>query len=184
MRFILEHPWLASLMITAVSFALIWTGLRDGKLRRVKVGIVVLLVAVTACVLGIVVDTPTELAKRAVYSFVKAVEEENISLVSTVLYRDVNMVDQWKEISEAGIAGVIASIHKLHMKHTLRYNTILRFQPIERDDDVLVELSLLSRVSGIGTVPSRWRLLIMPDEQGVWKIYSIDAVEIMGRSYR
>jgi hypothetical protein len=184
MRFILEHPWLSSFMITAISFALVWTGLRDGKLLRSKVGGVVFLVAVGACVLGLVVDTPTEHAKRVVYSFVKAVEEGNTTSVPSMLHRDVILVDQWKGISETGIEGVIASVHKLHQKHTLSYNTILRFQPVERTNDVLVELSLLSRVSGIGTVPSRWRLLIMPNDLGDWTIYSIDAIEIMGRSYR
>jgi hypothetical protein len=43
---------------------------------------------------------------------------------------------------------------------------------------------MFSRLSGIGTVPSRWRLLVRPVAADEWKIYSIDAIEIAGRSYR
>ncbi len=184
MRFILEHPWLAFIMLASISFALSWTGLRDGKTLRVKVGGVVFLVAIVVCVSGLAIDTPTEHAKRVVYAFVKAVEEEDIPSALKEVHSEVVLVENWKGISDTGVEGVKASITKLHSKYPIKFNTILRFQPVERSDDVLVELSLLSRVSGIGTVPSRWRLLVMPDDQGVWKIYSIDAVEIMGRSYR
>ncbi len=184
MRFILEHPWLAFIMLTSISFALSWTGLRDGKMLRVKVGVAFFLLALALCTIGLVIETPTEHAKRVVYAFVRAVEEEDISSALQEVHPEVVLVENWEGISEAGAEGVKASIIRLHSKYPLKYNTILRFQPVERSDDVLVELSLLSRVSGIGTVPSRWRLIVMPDEQGLWKIYSIDAVEILGRSYR
>jgi len=184
MRFILEHPWIASLSMTAVAFALSWTGLRDDNSRRCKIGVVVFLFAVAVCITGVVIDTPTEHAKRVIYSFINAVENEDIPAALATLHQDVVLVDTWKEISEEGIEGVAASISYLNAHHSLSYNTVLRFQPVERDGDVFVELSLLSRVSGIGTVPSRWRILVMPNEQGSWRIYSIDAVEIMGRSFR
>ncbi len=184
MRFILEHPWLAFVMISAVAFALTWTGLRDNRTKRTKIGLGVFCFAIIACAVGLLIDTPTEHSKRVIYGLVTAVEEKQYEQLHTFLYQDVNMVDHFKEISETGIDGIQKGIETLHRKHELLYNTVMRFQIIERDQDVLVELSLLSRVAGIGTVPSRWRILIMPDEAGIWKIYSIDAIEIMGRSYR
>ena len=51
-------------------------------------------------------------------------------------------------------------------------------------EGVLIEVSLLSRVAVIGTVPSTWRLIVSPLDDGVWKITSIDTVEIMARLYR
>ena len=170
MRFILEHPWISSISIAAIALGLLWIGLRDGKKIYSRVGVLLFCVAVTAWILGRLIDTPTEHAKRLIYSFVLAVETEDIPATSAVLSQDVIMVDTWKDYPNQGIEGVQLSIIEL--------------QPVEREEDVLVEISLLSRVSGIGTVPSRWRILVQPNEAGVWKIYSIDAVEIMGRSYR
>ncbi len=184
MRFILEHPWLASISIAAIAFALTWTGLRDGLGTRVKIGLVVFGVSICSLIVGLLIDTPTEHAKGAVYTFVQGVEDENISAVFSVVHQDVILVDHWDAISSNGIQGVQESIKQLHEKHPLSFNTILRFQAVEREEDVLVELSMLSRVSRIGTVPSVWRILVMPNEQGTWKIYSIDAIEIMGKSYR
>jgi hypothetical protein len=66
----------------------------------------------------------------------------------------------------------------------LSYNTILRMEIYERQHDVLTELSMFTRVSRIGSVPSRWRILAREQPKGTWSIYSIDAVEIAGRSYR
>lgn len=184
MRFILEHPWISSISIAAIALGLLWTGLREGKNIRSKAGVLILFIAVSAWILGWLIDTPTEHAKRLIYSFVQAVEQEDIPATAEVLSQDVIMVDTWKDYPNQGIEGVQLSIIELHSRHSFSFNTVLRFQPVEREEDVLVEISLLSRVSGIGTVPSRWRILVKPNEAGVWKIYSIDAVEIMGRSFR
>ncbi len=184
MRFVLEHPWLASISISAIAFALVWTGLRDGVPTRTKIGIGVFCIAVVACLLGIFITTPTEHAKRVVFTFVEGVEENDVPKALSVLHHKVRLVDWWDEISNKGIQGIRESINKLHTERPLSFNVVLKLHPVEREDDVLVDLSLLSRVARIGTVPSRWKLLLMPDEQGIWKIYSIDAIEIMGKSYR
>ena len=184
MRFILEHPWLAFVSIGAVAIALLWIGLRDGKKLQIKIGAGVFCVAVLACVVGIAIETPTEHAKKVVYAFIHAAEEKNYSELPALLNNGVILVDYWRGLPNIGIESIEKNITKLHQKHELRFNTIFRFQPVEREKDVLVELSLISRVSGIGTVPSRWRILVMPNDDGIWKIDSIDAVEIMGRSFR
>ncbi len=184
MRFFFEHPWLSSLPVAAAAIALLWTGLREGKTFRSKVGVLLFCVAIVTCIVGLTIDTPTEHAKRIISSFVKAVEKEDIPRASMFLTQDVLMVDTWKDIPNQGIESVQESIAEFYARHSFSFNTVLRFQPVERKEDVLVEISLLSRISGIGTVPSRWRILVKPNEIGVWKIYSIDAVEIMGRSYR
>ena len=184
MRFILEHPWISSLSIMVFAVGLLWSGLQGGQQWRIKVGLFIGFLSLLACTLGLVFDTPTEHAKRLVDALVRAVEHNDPIGARLLVSDDVLMVDSWKGMPNKGVESVEASIQLLHEKHELQFNTILRFQPIERLDDVLVELSLLSRVSGIGTVPSRWRILVTPTEDGIWKIYSIDAIEIMGRSYR
>mgnify|MGYP002847896175 CR=1 FL=1 len=184
MRFILEHPWISSLSIGVVAIGFLWTGLRDGKKLYCRTGAVLFCMAVLAWVVGSMIETPTEHAKRLIDALVQAVEKKNIPAIATLLTEDVILVDTWKDFPNKGIQTVQESVAELHLRHTFSFNTMLRFQAVERPDDVLVELSLLSRVSGIGTVPSRWRIRVKPNELGDWKIYSIDAIEIMGRSYR
>lgn len=184
MRFILEHPWLAFISIAAVGIALMWIGLRDGKRLLNKIGLGVFFFAVIACITGLIIVTPTEHAKNVIYTFVNAAEKEEYERLSGVLDRNVVLVDHWNELPNNGVDSIQKNLAKFHQKHTMQFNVIMRFIPIEREGDVLVEISLLSRVSGIGTVPSTWRLIVSPSVEGKWKITSIDAIEIMGKSYR
>ena len=57
-------------------------------------------------------------------------------------------------------------------------------QIFEGKDDVLVQLFMFTRLSGIGSVPSTWKIRVHEGSGGVWEIYSIDAVEIGTRSFR
>jgi hypothetical protein len=184
MRFILEHPWLAFITIAAIAFAFLWIGVRDGKRVQFKVGLWVFCVGVIACGFGLAIDTPTEHARNVINAFVDVAEQEQYSRLPHLVDNEILLVDHWKDLPNSGITALQKNIAKLHQKHPLLFNTILRFQPVEREGDVLVEISLLSRVTGIGTVPSRWRIIVAPNEDGVWRINSIDAVEIMGRSFR
>ena len=184
MSFILEHPWLAFISIAAVACAFLWIGARDGKGLQIKVGFGVFFIGVVVCVVGLLIDTPSEHAHRVMNAFIDAAENEEYYLLPTVLDQDVVLEDHWKSLPNHGIDSIRTNLIKLHQKHTLRFNAIMRILPVERAEDVLVEISLLSRVTGIGTVPSTWRFIVSPNEDGVWKITSIDALEIMGRSYR
>ncbi|MDP7005976.1 MAG: hypothetical protein QF718_07190 [Phycisphaerales bacterium] len=183
MRLIFEHPWISSFLVLSIGFGFFWAGLRDGLVRHVKIGVFVMCVSGVILITGILVVTPTEHAQTAISGFVEAVADGNESSALTYLTDDVIIVDDWKQVNASGRAAVKESIKELHRRHSITYNSIIRFQPIERDVDVLVELTILSRVSGIGTVPSRWRILVK-DDGPTWRIYSIDAIEIMGRSFR
>ena len=183
MRFIFEHPWVASVLVSSIGIGFLWVGLRENLIGRVKIGVCVLGISFAVLIIGILVETPTEHAKSVIYGFVEAVVDGNVESATHFLTENVILVDQWEEVGGTGKNAVRESIIELHERHTIRYNAIMNFQPFEREGDVLVELTILSRVSGIGTVPSRWRVLVRDDETA-WRIYSIDAIEIMGRSFR
>ena len=97
---------------------------------------------------------------------------------------DVDIVDDWKGESLSGRAGMKKSLDDLYAKYKITFNTVLRVEFFERENDVLVDLSLFTRVSGIGSVPSIWSILVHEEKNGKWSISSIDAIEIAGRSYR
>lgn len=184
MRLIFEHPWVASLAVASIGCGFLWVGLREDLLNRIKIGVSIVLLSIIILLLGLLVDTPTEHAKIVVYGFVDAAIEGDVQGAMSFITSDVVLIDDWRGSSGTTKQDVRDSIVELHKRYTISYNTVLRFVPIEREDDVLVELSMFSRLSGIGTVPSRWRLLVRPVAADEWKIYSIDAIEIAGRSYR
>ena len=184
MRFILEHHWAASLSISAIAGGLLWVGLRENLLNRVKIGLGLLFVAIGVWCIGFFIVTPREHARRVVTSFVQAVIEQNIPLATKCIATQVILVDDWKGKSGSGSAAVIESIRELHKKHTLTQSTILKCEPLERTGDVQVDLVLFARVSGIGSIPSSWRIFVDESESGDWQIYSIEAIEIAGRSFR
>jgi len=184
MRLIFEHPWVLSLAIASIGFGFMWVGLREDLLNRIKIGVSLVLFSLIILVVGLLVDTPTEHAKIVVHGFIDAATEGDIQGAIFFVTDDVLLVDDWRGKTGTSKQAVRISLIELHKRHSINYSTVLRLVPIEREEDVLVELSLFSRVSGIGTVPSRWRILVKQVEDDGWKIYSIDAIEIAGRSYR
>ncbi|HIA72401.1 MAG TPA: hypothetical protein EYO01_06875 [Phycisphaerales bacterium] len=184
MRLIFEHPWLTSISVGTLGFALLWVGLREQLITRIKIGIALLIVAIVLFVTGTLVQTPTENAKRVVYGFLDAVEEGKVGAATSFLHKDVILKDSWNGRAQNGRAGVRASLEELYRRHSLQYNTILKTRIVEKVSEVHVELYLFTRVSGIGSVPSQWRILVHESQNGVWEIFSIDAIEIAYRSFR
>ena len=184
MRLIFEHPWVTSMAVASIGFGFLWIGLREDLMNRIKIGATLMFFSLAILLVGLLVDTPTEHAKFVVYGFVGAATDADVQGAMAFITEDVVLIDDWKGGSGTTWKDVQESIIELHKRHTINYSTVLRLVPIEREDDVLVELSLFSRVSGIGTVPSRWRILVKQIEDDEWKIYSIDAIEIAGRSFR
>ena len=170
--------------IASIGGGFLWVGLREDLMNRIKIGASLVLLALVILIVGLLVDTPTEHAKVVVHGFVDAATDGDIQGAISFVTDDVLLVDDWRGKTGTSKQDVRISLVELHKRHSINYNTVLRLVPIEREGDVLVELSLFSRVSGIGTVPSRWRILIKPIPDEGWKIYSIDAIEIAGRSYR
>ena len=184
MRLILEHHWLTGILVGSIGVAFVWVGLRDNLITRCKIGGATIILAALLFLVGMFIETPTEGARRVVKGFVDAVVEENVHVALSFLDGDVILVDDWKGDALSGHGGVRKSLTDLYRKHKLTFNTFLRAEFFERENDVLVEISLFTRVSGIGSVPSRWRILVQEQGEGGWVIYSIDAIEIAGRSYR
>ena len=184
MRFVLEHPWATGCILGSVSYALIWNGLRDDRTTRVKIGLVLAAITVAAVMIGTILDTPREHASRIVRGFIEAVKENDIASVRQYVTPSVVFVDDFKGKVNGGVAGVIQGVTYLHEEYPPTSNTILRFEVIERVHDVLVEVSMMTRVTHIGSVPNRWRLFVSQNEQGTWQISTIDAIEIAFRSYR
>ena len=184
MRFVLEHPWASGFILGSVSYVLVWTGLREGKSLRCKTGLVVFVFAIAAVAIGTFIDTPREHARRVVLGFVEAVKQNDTRSIRQYVFPSVVFVDDFKGECKGTVAGVIQSVQKLHEDYPPTSNTILRFEVLERETDAMVELSMLTRVTHIGSVPNRWRLFVAPNDQGEWQISTIDAVEIAFRSYR
>ncbi|MBC8200997.1 MAG: hypothetical protein H8E86_03035 [Planctomycetes bacterium] len=184
MRLILEHHWLTFIIVGSIGVAFLWVGLRDSLLTRVKIGIATIILAVLLFIVGLFVVTPTEHSKKIVSGFVNAVVDEQIGKALSFLSKDVVFIDDWRGESLSGIDGARKSLDALYSKHKLTFNTFLKVDFYERENDVLVEMSLFTRVSGIGSVPSKWRILVVEQDGGKWAIQSIDAIEIAGRSYR
>jgi hypothetical protein len=183
-RFVIEHPWAAGCILSSISFALIWTGLRDGKTQRIKFGLVTVVLAIAAMIIGHVFSTPRENATKVVRSFITAVMQNKISEVRQLVSPNVEVVDDLGGRLRSKVAGVVDGVRYLHDQFPPTSNTILRFEVFERERDALVEVRMLTRVTGLGSTPNRWRLIVTPDVEEVWRITSIDVVEVAFRSYR
>ena len=184
MRFVIEHPLASGCILSSISFALIWTGLRDEKLIRIKFGVVIFILAISAMVIGIVFSTTRENASNVVHDFIDAVVDNNISKIRKLVSPNVIVVDDLEGRLEGNISGVINGVAYLHKQFPPTSNTILRFEVFEREHDAIVEVSMMSRITRIGSVPHRWHFIVTPNADETWQITTIDVVEVAFRSYR
>jgi len=183
-RFIVEHPWASGCIFGSISFVLIWTGIRDEKTLRIKIGLVVVLLAISAMIIGDIFSTPREHATRVVNNFIKAVMQQNIQDVRKLVSPNVIVVDDLGGRMQGTGNGVVQAVKYLHEKYPPTNNTILRFEVFERENDALVEVAMMSRITSVGSVPHSWRLIVTPNDQDTWLITTIDVVEVAFRSYR
>ncbi|MDP6601598.1 MAG: hypothetical protein QGH76_04810 [Phycisphaerales bacterium] len=184
MRFIFEHPWPVAVALAAAAIILGWSGLREGLSRRLYAGGIAAALAAAALALGLAIDTPSEHARRVTSRFIASAVAGDIPSATRELAPSAVILDDWEGRSSTDRDEIQSRLQHLHRQYEIGANTVMRLEPMERPQDVLVELSLLTRVGGIGTVPSRWRLTIAEDAGGEWKIFIIDAIEVAGRSFR
>ena len=184
LRLIIEHPWPISVSIAIVAIVFVWKGLTEGIQSKLFTGIAFFCLAVMAWCIGTFIDTPSEHARRMVKEFVAAVEEGRTIDAVGFVSKDVLIVDDWEGSKNGGRAELMAALERLHDRYTLSHSTILGLEPYEREGDVQVELSLFVRVSSIGTVPSKWRIIVGETQDEGWSIWSINALEVAGRKIR
>tara|TARA_Y100000589_G_scaffold316450_1_gene341196 strand:+ start:338 stop:892 length:555 start_codon:yes stop_codon:yes gene_type:complete len=184
LRLIIEHPLPISVSIAIVAFVFIWKGLTEGIQNKLFTGITFFCLAVVVWCIGTFIDTPREHARRIVKDFVAAVEEGRTRDAIGLVSKDVMIIDDWEGSKNGGRAELMAALERLHDRYTLSHSTILGLKPYEREGDVQVELSLFVRVSSIGSVPSKWRIIVGETQDKGWSIWSIDALEVAGRKIR
>ena len=107
MRFVIEHPWASGCILGSISFALIWTGLRDGKLRRIKFGLLTVVLAVAAMIIGNLFSTPRENATRVVRGFIYAVIQNNISEVSNISDKKTEIIFDIPDVEITNNQGLV-----------------------------------------------------------------------------
>ncbi|MDE1037223.1 MAG: hypothetical protein OR996_00120 [Phycisphaerales bacterium] len=183
MHLLFEHHWLATSLVASIAFVLLWKSIVDGRGEFFRYGVAVCILSIVTFLIGYYVVTPVEHGRILVSGLVVAVEANDSDVLLTILDKNVEMPNQWPGIDSSGAVGAVASMRAFHTRHTLQFNTVLRIIPVEFKNRVELDVSMLSRVSRIGTVPSRWRITVAPNETGNWSITSIDVLEIMGRMY-
>ena len=190
MELIYENPWSISILILFIAVIFIWNGLFEGLLNRLFFGIIFLFLSVLIWFLGVFIDTPREHAKRIVKDFVYAVEQGRTKDALGYVSKNLILIDDWEGSKNGDRSELSNALNRLHNQYNLSNSTILQLDLNKREGDVMVDLSLFVRVSGIGSVPSKWRIIVGQEltdgntrSNASWLIWSIDAIEIAGRKF-
>ena len=86
-RFVLENPWPAGLVLSAIAAVLGWLGLREGLKNRVRVAFVLAIVGAGVIAIGLLVTTAGEHGRRVTRALVDAVVSEDV-VSSMALFSD------------------------------------------------------------------------------------------------
>jgi hypothetical protein len=140
--------------------------------------------AIAAAITGNILSTKREHATRVVRGLIDSVLEQDIAGLRQYVSRDVCVEDAIHRSFTGTIDGVIEGVRYVHKEIPPTSNTIILFEVFEREADAIVEVAVLTRLKRLGTIPSTWRFRVSPNKTGVWKVTSIDPVEIAFRSYR
>ncbi len=181
LRLIIEHPLPISISIAIVAIVFLWKWMTDGVQSKLIAGLCLLGLAFCIWCLGTFIETPSEHAKRIVKGFVASVQEGRTLDALGYVSKDVMIIDDWEGEKGGGKAELHEALKRLDDRYTLGHLIILKLMPYEREGDVQVELSLVVRVTGIGSVPSKWRIIVGETSDEGWAIWSIDALEVAGR---
>ena len=179
-RYVLENPWPAFAILLAVGAGLIWSGMREGLLNRVKAGGA--LAAVAACVLlgGVFVVTSGERARAVTRSMVQAAAGGDA--VGAIAYFAPEAAFTVGSPLNPGLDFdfIQNQLIRLTERYKIDSNSITMLRGFsESSDSAVVHVACFTEVNGFPyPTVSRWVVRVRKQSDGEWKIVHLTCVAI------
>ena len=180
----LENPYPAGLLMLALAVGLAWTALRiDRRERLAGAGILAGLGAVVLLV-GAVVVTPGEEARRVVLAVVKAAETADIAEAGAHFSDDATLAFGSPNNPGYPRDAIQKNLDRLGDRYRITSNQITSLKAFtESPREATVHLGLRTTVEvGFGPMPTWWVLRVEKEPDGTWKIIRAAWVSVAGQT--
>jgi len=178
---VLENPWPLGLILLAAGGFLLWSGSRDGLLKRMKVGGALGAVGAAILVIGNVVVTSGEHAKIVTRKLVNAATENDAAGALALFSPEAVFAFTSPKNPGFGFEFISTQLNRLGDRYSIDSNTITRLRGYSESSDVgVAHLACITHVQGIPTA-SRWVVRVKEQPSGVWEIVHLTCVAINDR---
>lgn len=181
-RYLLENPWPVAVILAACGAVVLWTGLREGLVSRTRLGGGLIAIGVAAAVIGWLVVTPAEHAKRTVRGLADLVASNQVG-ADEFFAPNVSMAFASPTNPGYDMDFILDRLNRLTQAYRIESNTITMLRGYsESDDSGLVYLGCLTSVSQFpGYSASQWIIRVQRQADGQWKITRLTWMSINGQ---
>lgn len=183
-RYVLENPWPLGIVAIAVASLLIWSGLREGLMRRVNVAIGIGLAGIGVIIIGHLVTTAGEHAKEVSRALVKAmVAGDRIGAVRLFTNDAVLSVGSPRN---PGLDHdvIVDAIDRWASNYRVSSNSVTMLRGYSESSEIgEAHLACLTEVNEFPyPTPSQWVIRAQRQANGDWKIVQLTCVSISGQT--
>lgn len=185
-RFVLENPYPLGFLLLALAVGLAWTGLRTERWQRLRVGGVLAGLGAAALLIGWVVVTSGEQARRVTLALVDAAVDADVPAARAMFAEDATL--SFAAVANPGYPAdeIHVRVERLGDKYLIESNDITLLRAFsESSDRATVHLACRTTLQvGFGPAMTRWVLRIERQDDGAWKVTRVTWVSIAGRPPR
>ena len=183
-RYLLENPYPLGGLLVAIGLVIAWLGLRDGRLDRVRLGLVPVAIGALVIGAGVAVVTAGERARIVVRDLVEAVVTNDLVGAVNQFSGDATLHLGSTRNPGLDLDGIRDRLSAFAMRYAVEENRITRLRAYTRGrDGATVHLACRTDAGGpYGATPSQWVLDVRRQTDGTWKVRRMTLVTVAGRA--
>ncbi len=183
-RYLFENPYPAGIVLLAVAGGLVWTGLTQGRRDRLRIAAVPGGLGVAILLIGLLVTTSGERAKRVSRQLVDAAVDGDLVTAFGLFADDASVSMGSPNNPGYDIEFIRSALDDFVGRYTVEDNSITMLDAFtESADRAEVHMACFTTVTqGYGgPTPSQWVLTVTRQADGAWKITRITCVSVAGQ---
>ena len=182
-HYVLENPYPLGLVLLALGGGLAWTGMRPERRQRLRAGGALAVIGAAALLIGWLVVTSGEQARRVTLALVDAAVDADVSAARALIAEDATL--SFAAVTNPGYPAdeINVRVERLGDKYLIESNHITMLRAYsESADRATVHLACRTTLQvGFGPAVTRWVLRIERQDDGAWKVVHITWMSIAGR---
>jgi ketosteroid isomerase-like protein len=183
-RYVLENPYPLGLLMLALAVGFAWSALRSQRPQGFRVAGVLAAIGAAVLVIGALVVTAGERARRVTLAVVDAAVAGDVARAGSYFADDARLSFGSPNNPSLPRRDIQSRLDQLDGKWRIRSNQITRLRAYtESSDRAVVHLACRTTLErDFGPMPTSWVLRVERQDDGTWKITHVTWISLAGRS--
>jgi len=177
---VLENPWPPAIALLVVGAMIGWTGLREGRTDRIRLALLPIVIGAVALLIGGVVTTSGEHARRITRELVDSVVAGDVVEAEKRFAPGARLHLGATTNVGLDLDYILDQLLKLEQRVTITSNDISSLRIFsESGERATVHLTCRTEVdAGYGPTPSEWVLVVERQADGAWQVTQLTCISI------